>query len=161
MDDRRFDELYRTYGRVIFARCRRLLGSDALAQDATQETFLRVLGHLEAAPDSQEAIRWVYRIATNHCLNLMRDERRRARALEGVPSLPIVDSEQRIADRRLVEQLLEHLPRKLAATAWLYHVDGLEHAEVARTLGISKRSVANYLTQFARSAAKFARRASE
>ena len=49
-DDRQLALLYRRHGPAVYARCRRMLGDDAAAEDATQETFLRVLGHLENAP---------------------------------------------------------------------------------------------------------------
>src|SRR5450432_2184327 len=61
----RLTALYRMYGPVIYARCVRLLGDRAAAEDAMQETFVRVQRHLEKAPDAEEALRWVYRIATN------------------------------------------------------------------------------------------------
>jgi len=42
--------------------------------------------------------------------------------------------------------------------AWLYHVDGLEQDEVARVLGVSRRTVVNRLQSFATNARKFVRR---
>jgi hypothetical protein len=55
-------QFYRAYGGVVFARCRVLLGNDAAAEDATQETFLRVHRHFQEqlrGPDS--ALAWLYR----------------------------------------------------------------------------------------------------
>jgi RNA polymerase sigma-70 factor (ECF subfamily) len=72
VSDDKLVQLYRTYAPVIFARCRRILNDARAAEDATQETFLRVHRHLAKAPDAH-ALRWIYRIATNYCLNELRD----------------------------------------------------------------------------------------
>jgi len=59
MSDARFLELYRSYGRAVYVRCRRILGDSAAAEDAAQETFLRVHRHLAKAPSDQQAIAWI------------------------------------------------------------------------------------------------------
>ena len=144
--DARLAQLYRRYGPIIYARCRRLLQDEAAAEDATQETFLRVLRHIERAPDEREVLTWIYRIATNHCLNVLRDARRR-------PTGPAVwagaSFEQGLADRDLAIRLLQRVPRKLAVVAWMHHVEGMAQGEVAQVLGISRRTVVNRLGAFA------------
>jgi predicted RNA polymerase sigma factor len=60
MTDDRLTTLYRQYGPFIYARCVRLLGDRAAAEDATQETFMRVQRHLHKAPDPKDALGWVY-----------------------------------------------------------------------------------------------------
>ena len=70
MDDARLAALYRKYGPAVYSRCRRILRDESLAEDATQEVFVRVLRHIDEAPDDEAALRWVYRIATNYCLDL-------------------------------------------------------------------------------------------
>jgi DNA-directed RNA polymerase specialized sigma24 family protein len=65
-----------------------LLGDRAAAEDAIQETFLRVQRHLDRAPDAGEALIWVYRIATNYCLNEIRDRKLRPRS-EADPPEPV------------------------------------------------------------------------
>ncbi|HZS37267.1 MAG TPA: sigma-70 family RNA polymerase sigma factor [Polyangia bacterium] len=158
MDDQRLSQLYRQYGGVIYARCRWLLGDDAAAEDATQETFLRVLRHLDRAPDANEAIAWIYRIATNYCLNELRDRRRRPEPREALPDPVGGAVEQLLADRDLAARLVERAPEKLRAVAFLHHVDGLDQGEVARVLGISRRTVVARLQTFAANAHKFVRR---
>ena len=56
MTEDRLTTLYRMYGPIIYARCVRLLGDRAGAEDAIQETFVRVQRHLDKAPDSKEAL---------------------------------------------------------------------------------------------------------
>ena len=112
--------MYRLYGSTIYARCRRILGDEQAAEDAAQEAFVRVYRHLEKVPDSEHALLWIYRVATNYCLNQIRDER------------------------------MVGIPEKLRCVAWLYHVDGMNQQEVADTLGISRRTVVNRLADFNR-----------
>lgn len=151
-------ELYRTYGPVIFARCRRLLDDSAAAEDATQETFLRVRRHLEKAPDGRQALAWIYRIATNYCLNEIRNRKVRAEPREVLPeesgrSPSAV--EDALADEDLARHLIRRAPEKLRVVAWLYHVDGMEQAEIAKVLDISRRTIVNRLAEFEENAKKF------
>jgi RNA polymerase sigma-70 factor, ECF subfamily len=160
MSTERVAELYRMYGPVIFARCRKLLRDDAAAEDATQETFVRVYRHLDKAPDADEALAWIYRIATNLCLNELRDRRARPQLQEVLPEASGIDLEALLADRDLVSRLVERTPEKLRAVAWLYYVDGMDQGEVARVMGVTRRTVINRISAFVDYAGKFARRAS-
>lgn len=154
----RLTELYRTYGPVIYARCCRLLGDRAAAEDATQETFMRVQRHLDKAPDAREALAWIYRIATNYCLNELRDRRLRPEPHDELPE-PAGDSfEAVLADRELVARIVRRCPEKLRAPAWLHHVDGLDQGEVARVIGASRRTVVNRLAEFAEHARRYVAR---
>ncbi len=157
MTDDKFAFLYRTYAPTIYARCRRILGDDASAEDATQETFVRVQRHLAKAPDSREALRWIYRIATNYCLSELRSRKVRARPIEGSS-----ESEERpsdgFANRDLVVRVLSRVPKQTSRVAWLYHVDGMDQQEVSDLLGVSRRTVVNRLAEFAQQAATYIRR---
>jgi len=158
--DQRLVELYRTYGGAIYARCRRILGDHPTAQDATQETFMRVHRHIDRLPDRQQVLRWIYRIATNYCLNEIRGRKLRPAPVEQLPESQTHGSpDDPIADRQLVQRLVHHVPEKLRTVAWLYHVDGLEQSEVAEILEISRRTVVNRLTEFQERARKVLERA--
>jgi RNA polymerase sigma-70 factor, ECF subfamily len=158
-DSERLTELYREYGPAIYARCRRILENRAAAEDATQETFLRVHRHLAHAPNAEEALRWIYRIATNYCLNELRNDKRHRSLLEGVSSPVSVELvEDRLLDRDLGRRLVLRAPQQIQPAAWLYHVDGLDQEEVARVLGVSRRTVVTYLSQFAKHARAFVAR---
>ncbi|MFZ5445063.1 MAG: RNA polymerase sigma factor [Myxococcota bacterium] len=156
----RVSALYRKFGTAIYSRCRRLLKDDALAEDATQEVFVRVLRHIESAPDDATALAWIYRISTNYCLNQIRDRSRQAEptAPEELPesggdgeSSP----ELGLLDRETAMKLIRRAPEKLQEVAVLYYVDGLEQEQVARTLGISRRTVINRLQEFIERSRKF------
>lgn len=154
----RVTALYRKFGTAIYSRCRRLLKDDALAEDATQEVFVRVLRHIESAPDDATALAWIYRISTNYCLNQIRDRSRQAEPT-APDELPEGDGdgspELGLLDRETAMKLIRRAPEKLQEVAVLYYVDGLEQEQVAKTLGISRRTVINRLQEFIDRSRKF------
>jgi len=157
--------LYRRYGPVIYARCRRLLIDQGAAEDATQETFMRVYRHIEKAPSAAEALAWIFRIATNYCLDELRDRKRRPELREALPEPELMRGppsfEERFADQDLARRLIVRAGPKLRVVAWLYHMDGMEQEDVARVLGLSRRTVATRLGAFAANARKFVKRSGD
>jgi RNA polymerase sigma-70 factor (ECF subfamily) len=160
MHPERLTDLYRSYGPAIYARCRLLLRDEGAAEDATQETFLRVWRRLDRVPDAREALYWIYRVATNYCLNEIRDRRARDVPVEKLPEVAEAKgaAEARIEDRDLARHLIERVRADLRVVAWLYHVDGFEQDEVASVVGISRRTVVTRLADFRESAQKLMRR---
>lgn len=158
----RVSSLYRKYGGAIFSRCRRLLKDDTLAEDATQEVFVRVFRHIESAPDDAAALAWIYRISTNYCLNQLRDRGRQAEptAPEELPELVGGEIPEEVwLNSDTASRLITRAPEKLQEVAVLYYLDGLEQEQVAKTLGISRRTVINRLQEFVERSRKFLGRA--
>ena len=160
MTDDRLATLYRTYGPSIYIRCRSILDDDAEAHDATQETFLRVHRHLDRVPSNDEALYWIYRVATNYCLNELRNRKNRPRVqlATGQDAVADQDPEGRMVSRDLAARLIDAAHPKVKPVAWLYHMDGLDQDEVAAILGLSRRTVVTRLAAFAQSARKFVHR---
>src|SRR5512140_2099465 len=69
------EDLSRRYGPMVLRRCRQLLRDDDEALDACQDVFVRLLEHRGGLHDSYPSS-LLYRIATNVCLNRIRDRRR-------------------------------------------------------------------------------------
>jgi RNA polymerase sigma-70 factor (TIGR02960 family) len=87
-DEVAFRELVEPYGRELQAHCYRILGSTQDAEDMVQETLLaawRGLAHFEGRASLRA---WLYRIATNRCLNALRDGARRPLVPARVAELP-------------------------------------------------------------------------
>jgi RNA polymerase sigma-70 factor (ECF subfamily) len=148
-------DLYRRHRWVVVARCRRLLGDGQAAEDAAQETFLRACRYPHQLPAADEVLRWLNRIATNYCLNQLRDGQRREQLLRSAgppPQLSTAEPGGEIADRDLVRRLISSVPASVGRTALLHHVAGLGQAEVAAWLGVSRRTVANRIADFRRRA---------
>jgi RNA polymerase sigma-70 factor (ECF subfamily) len=152
--------LYAQFGPTIYARCRQILRDAAAAEDATQEVFFRIHKNLAVLAGQRQALGWLYRAATNHCLNEVRNGRTRAHLISSAPAPVAPDAERRISERDLVVRLLRQVPADLALPAWLFHVDGLEQSEIAEICGVSRRTVISRLARFARRARQFLARSS-
>jgi len=148
--------LYKSFGPAIYSRCLRILKDPAAAEDATQEVFIRVARYLDKTRDPVQALAWIYRIATNHCLNEIRGRRRRARVATSLaPTTVGHGGEDSVANRELARRIIQRTPARLSESAYLYHVDGMSHDEVAGVLGHSRRTVINHIAEFGRRARKF------
>ena len=67
--------LYRTHGGRVYARCLYLLKNKEEAQDALHEVFIKVQNNLDGFRNEASPLTWMTRIATNHCLNVIRAKR--------------------------------------------------------------------------------------
>jgi RNA polymerase sigma-70 factor (ECF subfamily) len=77
-----------TYRRDLTGYCYRMLGSGFEAEDAVQETMIRAWRALDAFEGRSALRSWLYRIATNVCLDMLRGKQRRARPMDLGPSSP-------------------------------------------------------------------------
>ncbi len=82
-DTEAFGELVRRYQDKVMATCVRMLGNREDAEDAAQEVFVRAFDALRRFDPRAKFSTWLYRVATNHCLNVLRARRvRRLLSLE-------------------------------------------------------------------------------
>ena len=151
--------LYRELGPAVYRRGLRLLGDRAAAEDATQEVFVKLLRDMDRLQDRETVLPWIFRVATNHCLNLRRDARKRgqdalAEDLDVVPDTR-GDGPSAYPDRQLVQAILSRFDEETQAVAVGVFVDGMEHKEIANMLGISRRTVSRKLERFVESAREF------
>ena len=156
--------LYREYGPAVYRRCLRLLGDRAAAEDATQEVFVRLVRDMDRLQERETVLPWIYRVATNHCLNVRRDARRRGEeAVDGDLELDPGAAGQPASypERQLAQAVLSRFDAETQAVAVGVFVDGMEHEEVARALGISRRTVHRKLGRFLENARKFLARSGE
>lgn len=145
-------ELYEKFAPAIYAHCRRFLNSPAAARDATQEAFIRVIARGVVLPRQEEALRYLYRVSTNVCLNLLREHNVHTRAAPTLAAnAPHVSSaESGLADREFVNAVLERCGEGGAKVAIMHYLDGMSQVEIAEVLGITRRTVFNRLRKLSR-----------
>ena len=140
--------LRRHYDR-IFALCRRVTGSDADGADAAQEALIAIVRGLPRFDGRAQFSTWVYRVATNVCLDELRRQRRRPVPGLGDAELPAtadpVDDvpllEDRVGDRMDIDAALATLPPDFRAAVVLRDVCQLDYAEIGQVLGIPPGTV--------------------
>jgi len=151
-----------SYGRFVQRHQQRvyrlalhLVKQRADAEDVTQETFVRAWSALDRFDGRSEPFTWVYRIAVNLSLNVLRARRARPQApidddarVEAVlaeyrrsPGDPLVNSENRERVSSLL-RAMETLSETLRTTLVLVTVDGMSHGEAASVLGCPEGTVA-------------------
>jgi RNA polymerase sigma-70 factor (ECF subfamily) len=157
--------------RELTGYCYRMLGSGFEAEDAVQETMIRAWRAIESFEGRSALRSWLYRIATNVCLDMLRGQQRRARPIDLGPSSPaeasFLGAQQPeypwllpVADARVIEDgdpaqvaearetvrlafvaALQHLPARQRAVLILREVLRWPAAEVAELLDTSVASV--------------------
>jgi len=144
------EQLFRKYGPAVLRRARALLGDEHAARDALQEVFVRVLRHGAEFRREASPMTWLYRVTTNHCLNLIRDHGRRAQLL--AENAPPADEGRRLSaeERLTLAQMLARVPEELRAIAIYHYVDQMSHDEIAEIVGVSRRTIGNRLDEFRR-----------
>lgn len=140
-DSQVFEQIYRNHGRKMKSIAFHHLGTAADAEDAVQETFLKI--HRAASTYSGEASfsTWVYRILINTCYDILRKRKRRGDepvfdeiAETAERTAPSVDNVKKMTLRKL----LNDLPEQRRTVFNLFEIEGLSHAEIASILDISE-----------------------
>ena len=152
--------------RELTAHCYRMLGSPFEAEDAVQETLLRAWKALDRFEGRSSVRSWLYRIATNVCLDQLEGKDRRARPmdfgpagepvienlhtpdvpwLQPVPDSLVADPAETVASRETIRlafvAALQHLPPRQRAVLILCEVLRWKATEVAELLETSVASV--------------------
>lgn len=131
------------YGPMVLRRCRQLLRDEDEAVDARQDVFVRLLerrGRLDASHPSS----LLYVMATNVCLNRIRDRNRHAVPTDDdeLERIATADAQADESDARLLlDRLFRRQPASSRTMAVLHYLDGLTLQEVAREVGLSVSAV--------------------
>lgn len=144
----RAGEVCALLGPTVYRRCLKLLRDREAARDATQEVFLRLVRDEPRLDDRADLTPWLLRVATNHCLNLLRDGKQHAEVpLDEVPEGAAPGPGDRI-DALLVQRLVARFDLVTQHIALAVLVEEQEQGLVAETLGLSRRSMSRKLERF-------------
>ncbi len=130
----------------VWRFCRRMLANDEDAQDAAQETLVKVLRHLSLYDPGRSFTTWVFGIARNTCID---EHRRRSRRSweepREVPDPRASPWQQAEASERasLLSSALAELPEMYREILILYHFEHLKYHEIAEVLEVPMGTVMN------------------
>jgi RNA polymerase sigma factor (sigma-70 family) len=141
-DHAAFDALYDAYHRRLLAFCRHMLGSREEAEDAVQHTFLSAYRCLQGGYDVVDAKPWLYTVARNRCVSVLR-ARRDEIALEHDPPATegLAAEVEHRADLRMLVRDIQRLPPDQRAALVLFEVGDHSHREIAAVLGVRREKV--------------------
>jgi RNA polymerase sigma-70 factor (ECF subfamily) len=161
-DRAEFARLVEAYSAVIYRLANKMLENSQDAEDVLQETFIKAYRHLPDFDGRSRLSTWLYRIATNEALMLLR---RRKQVIISIEE-PAETSEQQqeplqIKDwcclpeeelmsaeaRQYLDQAIDNLPHTLRVVFLLRDIEGLSTAETAEVLNLSETAVKTRLSR--------------
>ncbi|NLD42672.1 MAG: sigma-70 family RNA polymerase sigma factor [Chloroflexi bacterium] len=152
-DPEAFTKLVEAYQNPVYNLAYRMLGSPTEAQDAAQETFLRVYTRLDTYDPQRKFSSWILSVASHHCIDRLRRQRGNTVSMEEImswrwipdekpkPEERTLAAEQNAAIRRLLMELPEQY--RLAIVLRYWHDQSYE--EIAEMTGSSVSAVKSRL----------------
>lgn len=143
-DESAFETVYRQHAARLYGLVSRMVGARGEAEDLLQEVFLMAYRKIGGFRGDSSLGTWLYRLAVNHCLDVLRS--RQARMDDHTESIdeperpplaspvPVLSAVGRID----LERAIAALPPACRAVFLLHDVEGLAHQEIASMLGISE-----------------------
>jgi len=147
-----FTQLVETYERPVYNLCFRMLADATEAEDAAQETFLRVYKNIKRYDHKRSFSTWILSIAAHHCIDQLRKRRMLVISMDEVPYIDPPDSapgpedsfHQMEAQKRMVALLNSLGPQDRAAVIMYYWYD-FSYDEIANSLSLTLSAVKSRL----------------
>jgi RNA polymerase sigma factor (sigma-70 family) len=140
--DAAFEVMYTRHHRGVLSFCRHMLGSAEEAEDAVQHTYLAAYRDLLRSDKPIRLRPWLYTIARNRCLSVLRARRERATGEPLEPSTEHLAQEvERRDDLRAVLGDLAALPDEQRAALVLAELGDMSHDDIAHVLGCPREKV--------------------
>jgi RNA polymerase sigma-70 factor, ECF subfamily len=148
-DAEAWGDLYREYAPAIFRFCRRALPTREDAEDATMEIFMKLRDKLSQYDESRSFSAWLYKVAANHCWDLLRRRKiRQDKETDDLENVPLAHPDPSQLDRMIEQKSSEevrHALDKLGSRARMalvmrYYSD-MSYDEIADALGVRRAFV--------------------
>ena len=158
-DDTAFAELVKKYQKPVHALAWRKVGDFHVAEEITQDTFLKAYQKLTTLKEPQSFASWLYVIATRHCIAWLRKKRLWTQSLEATNSLQfekatysgyVVEENERTvieAEREVVKKLLAKLQESERTVMTLHYFGGMTCEDISKFLGVSVGAVKSRLSR--------------
>ncbi|QYO66062.1 RNA polymerase sigma factor [Leptolyngbya sp. 7M] len=139
-----FELLYQRYNRRTYSLCLRMTGSTTEAEDLTQEVFIQLFRKISSFRGDSAFSTWLHRLTVNQVLMFFRKRSvKNERVSEDgeMPEQIAIGSadpgKMQVIDRIALRNAIAELPKGYKRVFILHDIEGYEHEEVARQLGIS------------------------
>ena len=148
-DTQAWGDLYREYAPAIFRFCRRAMPTREDAEDATMEIFMKLRDKLAQYDQSRSFTAWLYKVAANHCWDMLRRRRvRQDKETEDVTEIPLEAPEPNQLEKLIEERTSAEVRRALdklglrarMALVMRYYSD-MSYDEIADALGVRRAFV--------------------
>ena len=153
-DLRAFERLYQMHGARMKSMARNLLGTTSDAEDAVQETFLKIQRSITTFRGQSSFATWSFRILINTCYDARRSRMRKKEVSQDEPENPEAAPrpEARAPGahpslRLALERAVAQLTRQQREVFLMYEVEGMRHSEIAAVMEISETASKNTLFQ--------------
>jgi len=168
-DESAFDRIVGNFERQVYGIIYRYIGNTAGAEDCAQEVFLRLYKTRKTYKPTARLSTLIYRITTNLCLNLLRDEKRRRMVSldadygdDTIPLSAFVAAEGEAADEAavakergaIVRAALAGIPDRQRMALVLHRFEGLSYADIAEAMDTNVDAVKALLSRARRSLAE-------
>ena len=158
-----FRELIRRYERPVFSLIYRMVRDNTVAEDLAQDTFIKVLNHLDKYRPEFKFSSWLFKIANNVAIDHLRKRQLNTISIDGSPhamtaaeadasSFELADQAEspldELASRELgaiIEQAIGSLRPEYRNCIMLRHVEGRSYEEIAATLDLPLGTVKTYI----------------
>jgi len=141
-DQNAFEALYREHSRKVFALCRRLSGDPVLAEDLTQEVFVRAWQGLPSFRGEAGFATWIHRVAVNVVLGQRRHSACRpdfaGDAIEDTAHARLPTTAGQSPTVIDLERAIDRLPDGARTVFVLHDIEGFNHREIAASAGIAE-----------------------
>jgi RNA polymerase sigma factor (sigma-70 family) len=133
-----FERVYRQHADRVYSLCLRMLGDRVLADEVTQDVFVRVWQKLPGFRGESAFSTWLHRVAVNVILSrrktsgVQQDRLADEDALDSAPSAPVS-----VGERIDLEAAIGQLPKGARTVFVLHDVEGFTHEEIGEQLGIT------------------------
>ena len=156
-DDTAFSALVKKHQKPVHALAWRKTGDFHVAEEITQDTFLKAYQNLSTLKEPQKFAGWLYVIATNYCKMWLRKKRLSTQSLEATSSAElektaysgyvIAENEQVAMEtqREVVKKLLAKLQESDRTVITLYYLGEMSYEEISEFLGVSVAAIKNRL----------------
>ena len=137
-----FARVYERHHQALYRYCRSILRHEQDAQDALQSAMMRAFVALQSERRELEMRPWLFRIAHNESINILRRRNRSAELDETLGE--VITLEDHLDDRetlRLLRRDLADLPERQRSALVLRELNGLGHEEIASVLGTTPTAV--------------------